>query len=208
MFLKKQGKLILGAAMLLALACACGTEEPTAAPAATAEAEVAATETPEPTPSPAEETAEPTEEPAAEEEPQDEAVTFDTQELQEIFESCTGISGTAGCSLKWALAAEKCLGYSVKHELSGLDDASRDNFMQAVKEAYDALTRKEKRSLKNEMRESIMPFITDSFQEPTLYEGDLEDAGVLKAWKRDMESPYVQDDWSVFWEAFETAAGA
>ena len=203
--------ILMALSMVAITACGCGSDSETTAEATPEPAVEETTETPteEPTATPeAEEatqaptedaTAEPTEEP-------EEIVSFDADELKSVLEMCIGIRGTAGSSLKWALASETCLAYAVENELSGLNEGSVESFSRTMKEVVDSFTRKQRKSLGIEMQESIMPFITDSFQEWNLYQPDLEDAGAWDSWEEIIKNPHVQDDWYVFWGAYEEIA--
>ncbi|MBO4396316.1 MAG: hypothetical protein J5819_08220 [Eubacterium sp.] len=175
-------------------------ENETPTPEATEGSDSESTEAPEPTEEP-----EATAEPEATEEPGGD-INFDVNKLKNVLKKCIGIGGTAGASLKWAVAADKCLGYAVKNKLSKLDLVDSVSFSQAMDEAVNSFSQEERDSLNTEMSENIMPMITDSFQEQGLYDGELEDAGVLDSWNRYMAKPTVQDDWSVFWIAYETSA--
>ena len=86
------------------------------------------------------------------------------------------------------------------------NDLSIDNFQKAFAEAYDKLDKKQKNELKYNMREEIMPIITDSFQDSSLYMADFEDAGLAEDWKEYLEYPGVKESWSILWEAYEQAS--
>ena len=192
-------------ALILALSCtACGEDtEPavTTAPAAATEAPAEATEEP----AAPEETAEAeAEEPTAEPEETEEEtadVSFDVDELAALFESFTGIRGTAGGSLKMCVVADSCLSYAQEKELYSLDDMSKEELKTAVKEAFGRLTKKRQKEFRKNISEDVMPMITDSFQQPDVYEGEFEDCGLKETWNKKLEDPHIQDDWAVLWEA-------
>ena len=201
-------KLGVGLALLLALALtACGEENATAtdAPAAVTEAPAEET-TGEPTAEP-EETL-PTEEPEAdpEEETQDETedeatISFDVEELTSLFQSFTGLRGTAGFSLKVCIVADSCLSYAQEKELYSLDDTSKGELASSVKEAFGNLKKKQQKEFRKTISEDVMPMITDSFQDAGVYKDSFEDSGLWDSWDELLQDPHIKDDWAVLWEA-------
>ena len=214
---KKLGKLVLGGVMVLLLATACGDdEEPTTAPEATQEA-AAETETEAPeTTEAAEEEPEESQDPAAEktEAPEDEdstggtvEMTFDPLSFVKLFDSCIGVEGTAGESLKVAELAMRFLGYSEECQMSELTSDSKKSLKEAMQTAYDQMTKANQKELKHIMSESIMPFISDSLEDPEVYADVLEDAGISDKWSGLMRDKHKREDWGAFRGTFMEVTG-
>ena len=212
--MKKTSKLVLCLCMVMIFATACGdkndpaatsgavseqveTADATTGAAVSGEAVSGEAVSPE---AAAVATPEPTEEPEV-------VKTYEVEPISQFLNQCVGIRETSGETLKYACAANALLSYAVGEDLGQQNEASIDNFKKSFAEAYDKLDKKQKKEMKYNMREEIMPIIMDSFQDSSLYMPDFEDAGVAAEWKASLADPNARNSWSVIWEAYEEANG-
>lgn len=192
--------------MLVLTACGKEEEKPTPAPAAVEEVKAVSEQAVSASAVSASAVSESAVEPIEEPELLDDgAVVYDPAEISKLLELCVGIEGTAGHTLKYAVAADTLLAYAVDNNLGEQIDLSMQNFDNAFKVAFDKLSDAQKEELDYNMTEEIMPMINDSFEDPSVYENDFKDAGVDKRFKKNLKTDGAKGSWSVIWQAYEEA---
>ncbi len=112
----------------------------------------------------------------------------------ELFDVCTGYAGTAGSSLKNAIAAYEVLNFCRRNNLAYADS---EMLFDALSEAYAQLSEESAQELAWNM-ESIFELIEIAFIDYTSVEGLFDTAGIEQAMANELGKRGVYGDWAVF----------
>ena len=120
--------------------------------------------------------------------------SLSAEDMIVIFEACTGYEGTAGCSLKEAIAALRIADYALG---CALGDAPSDTLEEAVGFAYNALPEELRTELGFNMQ-GIDALLDRALRDYPTVQGLFDDAGI----EAEMRAMIAQgDDWRRHWKA-------
>ena len=108
--------------------------------------------------------------------------------LAQALAGCTGYAGTAGSSLKEAIAATELLAFCVEY-------ADVENIEETVKNAWAALSEEQAQELSFSL-EGIQFVIDSAFADYESMAGLFEDAGVEEKMRELVEMPAAQENWN------------
>ncbi len=134
--------------------------------------------------------------PAAAQEAEDcltaEAVT--AEKAEELLISCTGYEGTAGSSLKGAIAAQRVLTFCIENDLI---QTETEAFLQTLGTAYQVMTDEQREEFDRNMK-SIIHLLDSAFADYPSVEGLFDSAGILQSMKLLLETENAYGHYVMF----------
>jgi len=122
----------------------------------------------------------------------------DKEVLAEAMRGCIGYAGSAGSSLKGAIAAYDILSFCQE---KALRETNPSQLLMNLTDAYWTLNEEERTELEANL-DSIHDLIEDCYENYSQVEGLFEDAGVSEM-KNLAADKNAQADWKAFEEAFD-----
>lgn len=100
----------------------------------------------------------------------------DAEAIRNVLTDCTGYAGTAGSSLKNAIAACRLAAFAADHELADMEEMQ---LSEAAAEALTGLTEDQKEELSFNIQ-SMHSVLTKAFSDYESISGLLDDAGIAE----------------------------
>ena len=117
-----------------------------------------------------------------------------SEEVKTLFSSCMGYEGTAGASLKSAVAAYEALKFAIDHKLADLEGKDPGALKQAMEEALESFTPEEKDELDRNLTGAIFSMTDSALENYDTVRDNFADAGA-----EDMEALAATDRASQHW---------
>lgn len=124
-------------------------------------------------------------------------------DMLEIFEACTGYAGTAGCSLKEAIAAENIASFARRCETA---DAEQDALFNAVDGAWNALDEEQREEFVFNIA-GIDALLECAFSDYHSVQGIFDDAGIELQMRELIADVDICRHWTALYDCISAVAG-